>query len=216
MLGVPAVIVIEYLIILLFGLMETQIQGAPFAFKLILTSFFQAFFVASLNEEVFKLLLAYSITIQPGREVPYSIVIYSMAGALGLATLENMMYVLNAGIGGSILVTSFTTIVRGILAVPFHSCTGVLLGTYVARKKLRFENINIFRMLLIPVLLHGIYDFFAIMPTMYYTETQQTWIFIFPLFSCATVVYGIYYARKQAIALLGNEGYASMGNTNSV
>jgi len=216
MLGVPVVAILEYLIMWLFGLIESNLQGMPFVFNLILESFFQSFFVASLTEEGFKFLLAYTIKIQPGREVPYSIVIYSLAGALGLATFENMMYILSVGIGGSIFLTGFTTVFRALLSVPLHSCTGILIGTSVARRKMRFEKINFFWMLLMPILLHGIYDFFTIMPTLYYTETQQTWIFFFPIFSVATVVYGIYYARKQAIGLLSNGGYSSVSDTQNV
>jgi RsiW-degrading membrane proteinase PrsW (M82 family) len=62
--------------------------------------------------------------VKPPRDVPYSVLVYSTAGAVGLATLENMMYIVLVGLQANLFLTIFTTFTRALMAVPLHATTG--------------------------------------------------------------------------------------------
>jgi len=183
-----------------------------------LSAFFNAFFIASLCEETFKYFVASMISVQSGRDVPYSVVVYSMASAVGLASLENLMYIVIVGLDGSLFLTLFTTITRAILAVPLHATTGVLIGCDMAEKRFNIHNKNIFQILMYPFLLHGIYDFCTMFASSYAGASNQNWIFFLPLFSILMVVIGVWYAKKRRLQILSleNDTYIPMSNINNV
>ena len=90
----------------------------------------------------------------------YDGVVYAVFTSLGFALWENISYVLNYGFS--------TAIVRAITAIPGHACFGVFMGIFygIAKKYERYGNKSgskTCRMfaLIIPVLLHGAYDFIA-------------------------------------------------------
>ena len=87
----------------------------------------------------------------------YDIIIYSVFASLGFACIENIFYVLNNGL--------FVAIVRGFLSVPGHMCFGVLMGYFLAKAKVSMlhknKNLyykNIFLSIVIPSLVHSLYD----------------------------------------------------------
>jgi RsiW-degrading membrane proteinase PrsW (M82 family) len=203
MLGVVPLIVVELLMMKAFEFFELVVQnGIAPLFNVFVMSFFEAFLVASLCEESFKFLVARFVSVMPGRDFPYSVVIYSAAGALGLASLENMMYIVSASardpIGGL-----FTAVTRALLAVPLHTTTGVLIGVDMAFKKFRGEDRNYFRVLLVPFLLHGIYDFGTMFPSFYVALVAENyWIFLMFPISIGALIVGIWYARRRVRELL--------------
>ena len=86
---------------------------------------------------------------------------YSLV-SLGFALWENINYVLSYGFS--------TAIVRAITAIPGHACFGVFMGVFygLARKQYnrgKMFSSKIFRIfsIVVPVLLHGSYDFIASM-----------------------------------------------------
>ena len=88
-------------------------------------------------------------------------VVYGAAVSLGFAAAENIMYV--AGFGG--LGTAF---IRAFTAIPLHCITGIYMGHFYGMAKYAESRRNPAAMkvymkqsLLIPVLLHGLYDFLA-------------------------------------------------------
>lgn len=88
----------------------------------------------------------------------YDMIIYSTFVALGFAFFENLLYVYGGGLS--------TGISRALLAVPGHACDGVFMGYYLGlakisslNKNIKLERRNKFLSLLVPVLLHGIYDY---------------------------------------------------------
>lgn len=116
-------------------------------------SLFDAFLVAALVEETFKLLvlLFYSFR-RPAFDETMDGMVYGAVASLGFATLENVLYVLEGGMG--------VGITRALLSVPAHACWGALLGYHVARGRLRGRPLQgILAGLSIAVLLHGLYDF---------------------------------------------------------
>merc|ERR1712196_715139 len=99
---------------------------------------------------------------------PNALVVLSMTGALGFATLENVSYVLGqllnekqGGGSGSALDAMVVAVVRGILAVPLHACTGVLIGVGLARRYHFQSNQpchSVLSILFVPLMIHGFYD----------------------------------------------------------
>ncbi|MGB3074006.1 MAG: PrsW family glutamic-type intramembrane protease, partial [Chitinophagales bacterium] len=83
---------------------------------------------------------------------PFDGITYSVMVAMGFATLENIFYVSQYGMGNAVL--------RMFTAVPAHATFGVIMGYYVGLAK--FKNNAIFLQLqglLFAVILHGAYDF---------------------------------------------------------
>ena len=85
-------------------------------------------------------------------------IVYGVFVALGFATLENFLYVFNPEGGIS------TAILRAVLSVPAHAFFGVFMGYYygIARMNKNQKKgclIFIVLSLIVPVLLHGIFDF---------------------------------------------------------
>lgn len=92
----------------------------------------------------------------------YDGVVYAVFVSLGFALWENINYVLSYGFS--------TAIVRAITAIPGHACFGVFMGVFygLARKQYNHGKMfssKIFRIfsVVLPVLLHGSYDFIASM-----------------------------------------------------
>ena len=113
----------------------------------------------------------------------------------------------------------YLAIARALLSVPLHGTTGALIGVGMARKHfLHDKGQTIFRILLIPVLIHGLYDFIFVLPfrngkyersesTSNLTTEKNTvdignWVAVFYLFNCALVLFGILYAMNQADVLV--------------
>lgn len=90
----------------------------------------------------------------------YDGVVYAVFVSLGFALWENISYVLSYGFA--------TALVRAVTAIPGHACFGVFMGVfYGIAKKLdnrgddSFSGVYRFLAVLIPVTLHGAYDFIA-------------------------------------------------------
>jgi RsiW-degrading membrane proteinase PrsW (M82 family) len=115
---------------------------------------FVAFIMAGLNEELFKF-LALILVIWNNRNFneKFDGIVYGVYVSLGFALVENLMYVFRYG--------HETGIVRALTAIPAHAIFGVTMGYFLAFAKLgsRRRSLNFAKALIIPVLLHGIYDF---------------------------------------------------------
>ena len=88
----------------------------------------------------------------------YDAVVYSVAASLGFAAVENVMYVLVGGFG--------TAVLRALTSIPGHTVFGIFMGLYygIAKKEeMRGDNVGMrFHLgsaLVVPMLLHGFYDF---------------------------------------------------------
>ena len=120
------------------------------------------FVVVAVSEEGFKYLLLKKRTWNsPHFNCQFDGLVYAVFVSLGFALWENISYVLQYGLGAAAA--------RALTAVPGHACFGVFMGSwYGAAKRLEAEgapeeSLRARRMaLLIPVLLHGAYDFIAV------------------------------------------------------
>lgn len=86
----------------------------------------KAFCVAAIPEEVFKLgvLVFYSLR-SPAFDEPMDGIVYGVVASLGFATVENLLYVFDGGLG--------TAVIRAFTAVPMHAFLGAVLGYYVGQ-----------------------------------------------------------------------------------
>lgn len=125
----------------------------------LISAFFTAFIIAGMTEEYFKRLVVIRIACKnKSYNEKLDGIVYSVFSALGFATVENLIYVL-ARSNDFI----YTGVTRGIFAVPAHVMFGITMGYYLSISKFaddeRIQNINMRRSLIVPVLLHGTYDF---------------------------------------------------------
>ncbi len=122
--------------------------------------FIYAFFRVALLEEICKWIMLY-IGGYKNKEFDetFDIIVYSVFVSLGFAFLENILFILFSGSIESILL-------RAILSVPGHACFGIFMGYYLSiarqynKKKDKNKKIeNIILSIIIPVSVHGIFDF---------------------------------------------------------
>ena len=122
--------------------------------------FLSVFIGVALVEEFSKWVMAYLIGYNSEEfDEVYDSIVYAVFVSLGFAFFENFLYVIG---NQSILVGIF----RGVLAVPGHACYGLYMGYYLSLAKIyskrgrpEIERRYLFLSILVPTILHGIYDF---------------------------------------------------------
>lgn len=120
-----------------------------------------AFCVVAVAEEGCKFAVLCTTWRNPAFDYRFDAIVYAVSVSLGFAALENIIYVFNYGLG--------TAIVRAITSVPGHCFFGVFMGYWFGSAKYsRFYSFPAFRLqavlsFLVPVLLHGFYDFCCFM-----------------------------------------------------
>ncbi|MCC7521534.1 MAG: PrsW family intramembrane metalloprotease [Flavobacteriaceae bacterium] len=118
-------------------------------------SFFDAFIVAAIPEELSKYVILYWLVWKSKYfDEYYDGIVYAIFVSLGFAMIENLFYVFEYGMG--------TAFIRAILAVPGHGFFAVFMGYFMS--KARFgttvsRRSYLMLSLLIPIALHGTYDF---------------------------------------------------------
>ncbi len=115
---------------------------------------YRAFVVAAFTEEIFKFIALY-LLIWKNKEFneKFDGIVYAVFISLGFAAVENVMYVFQYG--------HATGITRALTAVPGHALFGVAMGYYFGLAKLSPKNkpMNFLLALIVPIALHGLYDF---------------------------------------------------------
>nr|WP_320120475.1 PrsW family glutamic-type intramembrane protease [uncultured Marinifilum sp.] len=117
-------------------------------------AFGNAFLVAALCEEAFKLLAVYILVWKnPNFNERFDGIVYAVFVSLGFALAENIMYVFSNGMS--------TEIARAFTAVPAHAMFGIMMGYYLGLAKFSRKGKTSLLLLafIIPFLVHGIYDF---------------------------------------------------------
>ena len=119
------------------------------------------FVVVAVSEEGFKyLLLKWCTWRSPHFNCQFDGVVYAVFVSLGFALWENIFYVLTYGFS--------TAVARAVTAIPGHAAFGVFMGVWYGVAK-RYDLAGYEaeskaarqKSLLIPILLHGTYDFIA-------------------------------------------------------
>lgn len=143
----------------IFSILFPFINKDPTTMNFIEFSLYVFIFIA-LIEEFLKWFTTYLIGYKSKEfDEVYDIIVYATFTALGFATFENLLYVFGTGSLG-------VGIFRGILAIPGHVCDGIAMGYYLSfaryyelagnKKEARKNKI---KSILIPTILHGIYDY---------------------------------------------------------
>jgi len=114
----------------------------------------EAFIVAALPEEGFKLLALWLVLRKnPFFDEHFDGIVYAVCIGLGFATIENVGFIFQEGNGLSVAIS------RALFAVPGHYAFAVIMGYYYSLYHFvdRSSRTAIY-ILLIPVVAHGIYD----------------------------------------------------------
>lgn len=130
-------------------------------------NFFLYFFVVAVAEELFKFLFMFAITWKNKHfDYVYDGVIYAVSTSLGFALLENIGYVFSTHFETGFLSGLGTGIGRAFLAVPLHTGVAIFMGFFYGKaKEAMFQHkigkcfMYIGFSLLIPMFIHGLYDF---------------------------------------------------------
>lgn len=173
----------------------------------IFTIFLDTFIFIALVEEGSKWLFLKLISWKDQAfDYLYDGVLYAVFVSLGFATLENILYVLDGGIS--------VAIVRAILAVPGHVCDAVFMGYFYSLAKIaainnnqKLARKNMLLSILVPVLLHGFYDF-CLMSNFYIPEI------IF--YGFVIVIYILVFRRIKRISKLKYNIYGKIKEEDEV
>lgn len=115
-----------------------------------------AFLEAAIPEEVGRfLIVVFFVLRHEDLRRPIDAIVLTVMVALGFATIENLYYVFSSKSWGQ------TAMLRAITAVPMHATIGIVMGCFAARMLAnRRPGWRLLApMILLPVLLHGLYDY---------------------------------------------------------
>ena len=134
------------------------------------------FFGIALIEEFSKWIMLYLGSWNNDNfDYQYDGLIYAVFVSLGFATVENIMYVSSGGL--------IIAIFRAILSVPGHVFFAVFMGYYYAlakkaerKKENGRRNKYLYFSLLVPMILHGIYDSTVMICSDY--DSYISWLFL--------------------------------------
>ncbi len=117
-----------------------------------LAAMYDAFVVAGFSEETFKWLIVMIFAFGSVEyDEPLDGIVYAVFVSMGFAVVENIMYVYGNGFNNGIM--------RAVTAVPAHMLFGVMMGYYLSMYKFVGRKYYLVLSVLIPILLHGSYNF---------------------------------------------------------
>ena len=165
--------------------LELALSGAIEALGLTnpyLAAFLESFVVAALCEELMKRWFLRRATWNNAAfDYQFDAIVYAVSVSLGFAALENVLYVMQSGFE--------TGIMRAFTSVPGHAIFGVFMGYFYGHAKLAEAQGRASEMreyltlsLLVPLLLHGVYDFIA-----FSMEISELWVI--PFFAFVALLY---------------------------
>ena len=126
----------------------------------IMQVFLYSFLCVALIEEGAKYLFLYFSSYNHKEfDYTFDMIVYSVFVALGFAFFEDILYISRGGL--------LTGITRAFTAVPAHASYGVFMGIFLSMSKCyEVKDINKSKMykilsVIVPTLIHGMYDVFA-------------------------------------------------------
>ena len=120
-----------------------------------------SFLSAAPVEEILKFTVLYSLVYKmKDFNEPIDGIVYGVTVSLGFATLENIyyVYVLSDYFGTT---SQGLAILRSFSAIPAHAIFGASMGYFFMKYSFIQKQNNLAMCLIVPILLHGIYNFFA-------------------------------------------------------
>ena len=151
-----------------FGFAEIQTFSNEFTHAL-----YQSFCLAALPEEACKLFFLYLFIWKSSYfDEYYDGIEYAVCVGLGFAGLENVLYVMQGGMG--------VAISRAIFAVPAHFFFAIIMGYFFALAKFRpwKKKQNLILAFICPVIMHGIYDFILMYQNLLTNTSSSTASFL--------------------------------------
>lgn len=118
----------------------------------LVTSYFRAGFL----EELLKYFAVRRILFKDRVVDVGGLIVYGLAAGAGFATAENIQYTIIGGLD--------VAISRMLFSIPLHCCTGLIIGIHMGYRKFLGTAFPCLLTLLIPVLVHGSYDFVLMVP----------------------------------------------------
>ena len=189
------------------ALVEMVIQSILFYPDGVPTTLFgttaDAFLVAALPEEAFKLLALWLVLRKnPYFDEHFDGIVYAVCVGLGFAGVENILYLLDET---DDLMT--TAILRSLMAVPGHYAFAILMGYYYSKYHFVDHSRKTAAMILVaPVLAHGLYD--ALLMTSEVNALLGGFCFIITL----VLIYRLHvFARKKVLAMVDTDKYFGGG-----
>jgi RsiW-degrading membrane proteinase PrsW (M82 family) len=113
-----------------------------------------AYLIVGLSEEWSKYIMLRSYAYpKKSFDEPFDGIVYSVMIGMGFATVENILYVEQHGVG--------TALVRMFLSVPAHATFAILMGYFAGKAKFKPERrkFYLFTGIFWAVFFHGTYDF---------------------------------------------------------
>lgn len=120
-------------------------------------AFTDAFLCAAVPEETFKLIAVASLFYRhQDTAKPHDVVVLAVAVSVGFAAFENLFMVDQATRWPAV------ALARSVTAVPGHAFTGAVMGAFLAAATFGRRRWLLWpAAFVVPVLLHGLYDFFV-------------------------------------------------------
>ena len=167
-----------------------------------------AFFVAAIPEELFKLLALWLILKKnPYFDEHFDGIVYAVCVGLGFAGFENILYLFQ-NIENWMSVAFF----RSLMAVPGHYAFAILMGYYYSKFHFVDHSRRTAAMVLVaPVLAHGLYDA-LLMTSMVNAVLGGICFIITVVLVCRLHVY----ARKKVFSMIDTDNYFGGGVMNFV
>ena len=154
----------------------------------------EAFFVAAIPEESFKLLALWLVLKKnPYFDEHFDGIVYAVCVGLGFAALENVGYLFN-----NIDNWMSVALLRSLLTVPGHYAFAVLMGYYYSKYHFVDHSRRTAALVIVaPVLVHGLYD--ALLMTSMVNEVLGGICFVVVVvLTCKLHVY----ARKKVLSMI--------------
>lgn len=161
---------ISFLVTFLIGFVEGILNHFfPVSLEMV-GSYFELFIrimiIIALVEELSKWFVTKKLNYDKNHfDETFDAIVYAVVASLGFATCENLGYVLSSGIGSSLIVA----ILRLFTAVPSQAVDGIFMGYFISKARLskdevdtKSEKIYLALSIIVPVVLHTIYDFIAL------------------------------------------------------
>jgi protease PrsW len=115
----------------------------------------QSFFLAAIPEELFRFAFLFLFLYRHRKfDEPMDGIVYGAATSLGFASIENVLFTLDAWTN--------TALFRAFTAVPTHAFLGAIMGYYFGQAKFNQKKrpLRMLRFaLLLPIFMHTLYDF---------------------------------------------------------
>lgn len=117
---------------------------------------FSHFLIVGPIEELGKLFIVYFVVKKASlleEKYPTNMIVYTFAGSMGFALIENIMYVTESGFS--------TGLLRAFTSVQMHGTTAIIIGYFGYKEVIMKEKNSWFKGLLIAIIMHGLYNSYA-------------------------------------------------------